>query len=157
MRSLTIAWPATDSPGKRPMLMVAFASSDRVSVNQHFGASAGFSIYAVDSIQAALAGAVEFDAAARDGNEHKLEARIVALDGCDAVYCQAIGASAVRRLLDRGIQPLRLDQAERIDTLLQQLRAGICGKDIPWIERALKRKQRSDDRFSDMAAEGWQG
>lgn len=150
-RKLALAWSATDTVPS--MLKVAFATDDRVAVNQHLGAATGFAIYALDAASAKLVQIVEFAAEAMDGNETKLGAKIDALSGCAAVYCLAVGASAVRQLLAGGIQPVRLDAAAPIDAILLQLRGAIRAGGVPWID---KRVQRDAGRFERMAEEGWQ-
>ncbi|MBI4984521.1 MAG: nitrogen fixation protein NifX, partial [Rhodocyclales bacterium] len=64
------------------MLKVAFATDDRLAVNQHFGAAVGFAIYALDGERAQLVQVAEFAAEAMDGNEGKLAEKIAALAGC---------------------------------------------------------------------------
>lgn len=135
-------------------LRVAFASGDRLRVDQHFGAAEGFVIYAVDGERAKLMEVVEFASESMDGNENKLPAKIEALTGCAAVYCLAVGASAVRQLVAEGIQPIRLEAPEDIEIMLQQIRTGIREGGVPWIEKALKRHE-DPGRFDRMAEEGW--
>ena len=135
------------------MLRVAFATDDRVAVNQHFGAAVGFAIYALDAERAKLVQVAEFAAESMDGNEDKLAAKIDALAGCAAVYCLAVGGSAVRQLLAGGIQPVRLDEPTAIETLLTRLRAAIRVGGIAWIDRVVRRDV---GRFDRMADEGWQ-
>ena len=74
-------------------IKVAFASTDLKHINQHFGASQAFALYAVDPERAQLIEVVQFGQLAMDGNEDKLAAKIKALEGCVAVYAQAVGAS----------------------------------------------------------------
>ena len=81
---------------------VAFASTDLKQVNQHFGASEAFAIYAVDQTHTELVEVVQFGELAMDGNEDKLVAKISALQDCIAVYAQAVGASAMRQLTLNG-------------------------------------------------------
>jgi nitrogen fixation protein NifX len=152
-RRLALAWSVT-KPG--PLVFkVAFASDDRTLVNQHFGASQGFVVYAFDENQAQLAELVEFPAENMDRNEDKLPARIQALAGCAAVYCLAIGASAVKQLLAAGVQPVRLDEETPIGPLLTSIRQAISAGGIAWIDRW--RKQGKDvSRFERMAAENWE-
>lgn len=152
-RKLSLAWSATEAPPA--MLKVAFASADRVRVNEHFGAATGFAIYSLDAERARLVEVAEFAAESMDGNEGKLAAKIAALSGCAAVYCLAVGGSAVRQLLAAGIQPIRLDDAEPIDALLAKLRAAMRDGGVPWIDKALNRRADAD-RFARMAAEGWE-
>ncbi|MCX8018497.1 MAG: NifB/NifX family molybdenum-iron cluster-binding protein [Rhodocyclaceae bacterium] len=151
-RKLSLAWSCTEAPA---MLKVAFATADRAHVDQHFGAASGFAIYQLDGERTQLVGLAEFPAANMDGNEDKLGARIAALSGCAAVYCLAVGGSAVRQLLAAGIQPLRLDEVAPIDALLAQLRLAVREGGVAWIDRALK-KGADGERFARMAAEGWQ-
>lgn len=152
-RKLALAWPATE--GAAVMLKVAFATQDRVSVNQHFGATTGFAIYAIDDARARLVEVIEFPAESMDGNENKLAEKIAVLAGCSAVYCLAVGGSAVRQLLASGIQPVRVDDEISIESLLAGLRKAIRDGGVAWIDRQIGRKGGSD-RFDRMAEEGWQ-
>jgi nitrogen fixation protein NifX len=136
------------------MLRVAFATDDRVRVNQHFGASEGFAIYAMDGERARLVEVAEFSRDAMDGNEDKLPAKIAALTGCAAVYCLAVGGSAVRQLLAVGVQPLRLEEDAPIERLLGELQRAVRDGGTPWIEKALGRSKDAT-RFERMAEEGW--
>lgn len=137
------------------MLKVAFATGDRVRVNQHFGASEGFAIYALDGERAQLVEVAEFSRETMDGNEDKLPAKIAALSGCAAVYCLAVGGSAVRQLLAVGVQPIRLEEDAAIETLLAGLQRAVRDGGVPWIEKALRR-DKDAARFDRMAEEGWQ-
>ena len=137
------------------MLKVAFATDNRVDVNQHFGSARGFAIYALDAAGGRLVEASEFAEEAMDGNEDKLIARIDALAGCAAVYCLAAGASAVRQLLARGVQPMRLDEPTAIEPLIAELGKALRDGGVPWIDKAVRRDTDAG-RFDRMAAEGWQ-
>ena len=137
------------------MLKVAFATDDRVAVNQHFGAAVGFAIFALDGERAQLVQVAEFAAEAMDGNENKLAEKIAALSGCAAVYCLAVGGSAVRQLLASGIQPMRLEDETSIESLLTLLRKAIREGGVPWIDKLIKRDGDAG-RFDRMAEEGWQ-
>lgn len=137
------------------MLKVAFATDNRIDVNQHFGSTRGFAIYALDGERGQLVGVSEFPEDAMDGNEDKLIPRIDALAGCAAVYCLAAGASAVRQLLACGVQPLRLDEPRAIEPLLAELGRAVRDGGVPWIDKALRRGADAS-RFDRMAEEGWQ-
>ncbi len=137
------------------MLKVAFATDDRIAVNQHFGATLGFAIYALDGEHARLVQVSEFAEESMDGNENKLADKIGALEGCAAVYCLAVGGSAVRQLMACGIQPVRLDDEVTIEALLVRLRTAIREGGIAWIDKLVKRGG-DGSRFDRMAEEGWQ-
>lgn len=135
-------------------LKIAFATSDRVRVDQHFGASTGFAIFDINDARARLVQAVEFPADSMDGNEDKLAERIASLSGCAAVYCLAVGGSAVRQLLANGVQPVRLDEESAIDSLLVQLSKAVRDGGVAWIDKHVRRE--GSDRFDRMLEEGWQ-
>lgn len=137
------------------MLKVAFATDDRVRVNQHFGASVGFAIFALDGERARLTEVAEFAEESMDGNENKLPAKIAALSGCAAVYCLAVGGSAVRQLMASGVQPIRLEEETSIERLLGELQKAVREGGVPWVEKAIGR-DKDDGRFDRMAEEGWQ-
>ena len=137
------------------MLKVAFATSDRTRVDQHFGASVGFAIHAVDGGHSKLVEVAEFPEESMDGNEDKLAQKISALIGCAAVYCLAVGGSAIRQLLAAGIQPIRLDEEVAIEDLLEKLRGAVRVGGIAWIDRVVRRHADAS-RFDRMADEGWQ-
>lgn len=139
------------------MLRVAFASVDRSRVDQHFGAAEGFVVYDVAPDRATLVAVGSFAAEAMDGNEGKLAAKVDFLAGCAAVYVLAIGASAIKLLVARGIQPIRITEVDAIDALLADIGRAMKDGGVAWIERALAREPRSDARFAAMETEGWQG
>jgi nitrogen fixation protein NifX len=135
------------------MLRVAFATDDRITVNQHFGAAVGFAIYALDGERWQLVELAEFPPQSMDGNETKLPAKIATLAGCAAVYCLAAGGSAVKQLLAAGVQPMRLDDGASIESLLKQISAAVKDGGIPWVDKALRKDA---GRFERMVADGWE-
>jgi nitrogen fixation protein NifX len=142
------------------MLKVAFASTDRVRVNQHFGAAEGFVLYEVTPDKATLVGVAEFSAEAMDGHEGKLTAKVDFLAGCAAVYVLAIGASAIKQLLARGIQPIRINEVDAVDELLRDLAQAMREGGVAWIDRAIAAQAKANaggDRFAAMENEGWEG
>ncbi len=141
------------------MLKVAFASTDRTRVNQHFGAAEGFVIYEVTPDKATLVGVAEFAEEAMDGNEDKLGAKVDFLEGCAAVYVMAIGASAIKKLMAKGVQPIRVDEVDAIDDLLLDISKAMTDGGVAWIDRAIaaQTKAKADDRFASMEEEGWEG
>ena len=135
-------------------LKIAFASRDRRHVDQHFGAAEAFAICAVGAHSSALLEVVQFLEAAQDGNEGKLAAKIALLDDCVAVYCAAVGASAIRQLLARGIQPVKVTEGARIDGLVVKLQQAWREGPTGWLAKAV-RGHGDESRFAAMAAEGW--
>lgn len=141
------------------MIKVAFASTDRTRVNQHFGAAEGFAVYEVTPGKATLVGVAEFAEEAMDGNEDKLTAKVDFLAGCAAVYVMAIGASAIKKLMAAGVQPIRINEVDAIDDLLAEISKAMTEGGVAWIDRALaaQAKVKDENRFASMEEEGWEG
>lgn len=147
-----------DSRDGPPAVKVAFTTSDRRRVDQHFGAAQGIAIYQVQPARYRLLEIVEFGRMDMDGNEDKLGAKIAVLSGCVAVYCQAIGASAISKLRGQGVQPIKVAPGTLVSSLLQDLKRELAQGPSAWLERAIQQqcRPRSSSRFDAMAAEGWQ-
>jgi nitrogen fixation protein NifX len=141
------------------VLKVAFASADRIRVNQHFGSAEGFVIYEVTPHKATLVGVAEFAEEPMDGNEDKLGAKVDFLAGCAAVYVMAIGASAIKKLMAKGIQPIRISELDAVDDLLAEISRAMSEGGVAWIDRAIAQQTKTSeaDRFAGMEAEGWEG
>lgn len=140
------------------MIKVAFATTDRLRVNQHFGAAEAFAIYEVTPDKATLVGIGEFAEEAMDGNEDKLIAKVDFLEGCAAVYVMAVGASAIKKLMAKGIQPIRVNEIDGVDDLLGEISKAMREGGVAWVDRAVAAQaKKTADRFASMEEEGWQG
>lgn len=138
------------------LLKVAFATSDRATVNQHFGSAKSFAIYGVNADAARLLTVTEFGDLSQDGNEDKLAVKLEVLTDCIAVYCRACGASAVRQLLAIGVQPVKVSEGAEIDELLESLQKELTEGPSKWLAKAIQRvSPPKDDRFDAMESEGW--
>lgn len=148
-------------PEERPFvetaIKVAFATRDQKTVNQHFGSAQSFAIYAVDPERSELIEVAEFGQLEQDGNEDKLGTKIALLEGCAAVYCQAIGASAIRQLVAQGIQPVKVYEGSAIAELIADLQAELVSGPSAWLAKALSRRQGPDhERFARAEFENWE-
>jgi len=180
-RRLKLVTRGETTPEMNTAVKVAFATSDMKRVNQHFGAAESFAVYALNSGQATLTEAVQFGPEVLGGyesngwredptraeksgpasvasghNEDKLAARIDALGDCVAVYCQAVGASAINQLRLKGIQAVRVHPDAEIRDLLVALQEELRAGARTWFVRAFARHQPCNaHRFDDMEQEGW--
>ncbi|MCU7844326.1 MAG: nitrogen fixation protein NifX [Candidatus Thiodiazotropha sp. (ex Monitilora ramsayi)] len=156
-RRLQLVGCNTEEQWMTTALKVAFATSDMKHVDQHFGAAQSFAIYAVDQEKVCFVEANEFGALAMDGNEDKLAAKIAALDGCIAVYSQAVGASAIQQLKAQGIQPVKVSPGSEIRELLENLQDELRQGPGSWLAKAIASTMPVDPaRFDKMEEEGWE-
>jgi nitrogen fixation protein NifX len=153
-RRLALIDSTTGDEPLEQALKVAFATSDQKTVNQHFGSAFAFVIYHVTADEARFGEVIVFGEAEKDGNEDKLAPRIAALDGCAAVYCRAVGASAIARLKKAGVQPLKINSGTAIKPQLAALQQELRDDPPVWVLRGLA-AARDAGRFDEMEAEGW--
>jgi nitrogen fixation protein NifX len=150
-----------DQHDERPLmdssLKIAFATDDVKTVNQHFGSAKSFAVYAVNPDTSELVEVAEFGKLEQDGNEDKLAAKIGLLDGCAAIYCEAIGASAIRQLVAVGIQPVKVYRGSAIADLIEDFQNELRSGPSAWVAKALARQAGPDaNRFDRIEAEGWE-
>lgn len=175
-RRLQLVGCSTEDHWMATALKVAFATSDMQHVDQHFGAAQAFAIYALDQHKVCFVEASEFDRLDRDSrsegrshpraagpllntsghNEDKLAAKIAVLEGCMAVYSQAVGASAINQLKAKGIQPVKASPGAVISDLLGALQDELREGPSSWLAKAIAGTLAADpSRFDQMEAEGW--
>ncbi len=156
-RRLRILNGGTEDFWMESALKVAFASTDMNTVNQHFGSAGSIAIYGLDRDNTGLLEVAQFGYSAQDGNEDKLAARLQALEGCIAVYSQAVGASAVGQLKARGIQAVKVLPGTPVADLLASLQDELRTGPSAWLARAIASQQPPDSgRFDVMETEGWE-
>jgi len=137
-------------------LKIAFATSDMQTVDQHFGSATQFAVYRIEQQYTSLLHVAKFGKLAQDGNEDKLDAKFETLNGCSAVYCQAVGLSAMRQLMMHSVQAIKVAQGTVIKDLLAQLQAEMWQGPSTWLAKVLAGQKKSDmSRFDDMEDEGW--
>jgi nitrogen fixation protein NifX len=160
---------------------VAFATGDMRQVDQHFGTADAFAVYSMNAQRAMLAEVVQFggplpmgagmaelpQGSSRDGraglqshagghDEDRLASKIEALSGCIAVYCQAIGASAIDRLRAKGIWAVKVSPGAEIKNLIISLQGDLRAGANAWLQGSISRPGRCDaERFDEMEQEGW--
>jgi nitrogen fixation protein NifX len=138
-------------------IKVAFATKDLKTVNQHFGSAQTFAVYAVNPERTELVEVAEFGQLEQDGNEDKLGAKIDLLNGCAAVYCQAVGASAIRQLVAKGIQPVKVYEGSLITDLVRDLQEELISGPSAWVAKALARQRGAEkERFDQVEFENWE-
>ncbi len=137
-------------------LKIAFATTDMETVNQHFGSAKSFALYAVNADKAEMLEVAQFGNLAQDGNEDKLAVKLKLLRGCAAVYCQAVGASAIRQIVAQNIQPVKVHEGSLIKDLIGDLQQEMQAGPSSWLAKAINRQKNPDpNRFDAMEDEGW--
>ena len=123
-------------------MKIAFTTTDRVHINEHFGAAEKIDVYEVSDDGSEFIETLSFDGELKqDGNESKLAAKLDALGDCTIVYVVAIGGSAAARLIKKGVTPIKArSPEEKISDMLQKLVKMLKGNPPPWLRKALQQK-----------------
>jgi nitrogen fixation protein NifX len=88
--------------------------------------------------------------------EDKLSVKIELLNGCAAVYCQAVGGSAINQLIAKNIQPVKVHEGGKIKDLIVDLQNEMKAGPSSWLAKAINQHKSPDpDRFNQMEDEGW--
>ena len=92
-------------------MKVAFASTDKVHIDEHFGKAEEFYIWDIGPEEAAFSGVAQLKA---EGGyiDDKIEARTSVLEDCAMVYVGEIGGPAAARLVQKKIHPIKSKEHE---------------------------------------------
>jgi nitrogen fixation protein NifX len=121
-------------------MLVAFASSDGLTIDSHFASAPGFEMYKFTGGEQSL---IHTSLAAEDlyESDDKVDARIKMLKECDIVYCTQIGGPAAARLVQSGIHPMKAPEGTLIVDELDRLEKLFLSKRLPpWLKKKLGSK-----------------
>ena len=125
-------------------MKVAFASSDKVHVNEHFGQAEEFYIWDIGPDDASFSGVVQVQSEADmpGHSDDKIEARGAALADCALVYVGEIGGPAAARLVAKKIHPVKSKSHEPITELVTKLQEVLRSNPPPWLRKAMLKDER---------------
>lgn len=125
-------------------MKVAFASTDKTHIDEHFGQAEHFYIWDVGPESAEFSGVVQVkaDADALGHSDDKIEARAAALNDCALVYVAEIGGPAAARLVAKKIHPVKSKDREAISVVVEKLQDVLRGSPPPWLRKAMLKGER---------------
>ena len=147
-RRLRLIDPGTPPPPSSPPVpeetrpvKVALATHDMATVNAHFAGARTLAIYDVTPYGWSLVEAVQFDeATAEDGSGHeddRVGPRLAALEGCALLFVKAIGGPAAARVVNARVHPIKVQEDEPLDRVLERVRGMLDGTPPPWLRKAM--------------------
>ena len=116
-------------------MLIAFASSDGVTVNQHFGWSKSFELYRITDKSAEYIKTLDNSQDAIEDEHEKLAYKISTVKEADIMYCAQIGPTASKMVLASKIYPMRSGENDRIDETIVKLQELLLGNPPPWLQR----------------------
>ena len=117
-------------------MKVAFASTDKIHVDEHFGKAKEFYLWEIGPDNAEFTGVLQVDEGTGDTDD-RIEARSAALDDCAIVYVGQIGGPAAARLVQKKIHPLKSKEEEPITVIVEKLQEVLQGNPPPWLRKAM--------------------
>lgn len=118
-------------------MYIAFASSDGVSVNQHFGWSKSFELYRISAESAEYIKTLDSSQDDIADEHEKLAYKISTIQEADILYCSQIGPTASKMVLASKIYPMRSGENDRIDETIVKLQELLSGNPPPWLQRVV--------------------
>lgn len=117
-------------------MKVAFASTDKIHVNEHFGRAEEFYIWDVGPDNAEFNGIVQVKTEG-DDEADRIEARCSGLAECAVVYVAEIGGPAAARLVAKKIHPIKSKDQAPIKETVEKLQEVLRNSPPPWLRKAL--------------------
>jgi len=122
-------------------MKVAFASTDKIHVDEHFGRAEQFYIWEIGPQEAEFSGVVQVKTEGADEAD-RIEARCSGLSDCALVYVAEIGGPAAARLVAKKIHPIKSKEQEPITTVVEKLQEVLRGSPPPWLQKAMLKNER---------------
>lgn len=117
-------------------MKVAFASTDKVHIDEHFGQAEEFYVWNIGPDAAEFSGVIQVKDESGDSAD-RIEARGAALEDCALVYVGQIGGPAAARLVAKKIHPLKSKTQEPIIEVVAKLQDVLKGTPPPWLRKAM--------------------
>ncbi len=123
-------------------MKVAFASTDKVHIDDHFGQAENFYVWEIGPEEAEFSGVIQVRVEAEGHSDDKIEARAEALADCAVVYVAEIGGPAAARLVAKKIHPIKSKDSEPIAAVVEKLQEVLRGSPPPWLRKAMLKGER---------------
>ena len=129
-------------------MKIAFATTDGVNVDEHFGRAGMFVIYELKDSGYSFLETRKFsegrDAAiegtkgmGRIHDEH-VDHKVDRISDCRIIYLTEIGGPSAARLARKGIMPVKVREAVSIEESIQRLAETVRNSPPPWLKKAIE-------------------
>lgn len=116
-------------------MLIVFASSDGIHVNQHFGWSKSFELYRITAESAEYVKTIDSSQDEIADEHEKLAYKIGTIKEADILYCSQIGPTASKMVLAEKIHPMRSGENDRIDETIQKIQELLLNNPPLWLVR----------------------
>lgn len=142
-RKIRIVGSEDDTKGT---LRVAIATGGNGVVDASFGRATMFAVYEVAIETSQLVEFIQFAPLPRkcsaandnpDECQHRIDARIAAIDTCHLIFARRIGDVAAASAIKSGIHPIAVPRDEPIPALLGRCQTMLATNPPPWLRREI--------------------
>ncbi len=129
------------------MVKVAFATTDGLQVDEHFGRAGMFAVYEVGEegvrfvemrrFSEGRDRAVEETKGVKEVHDGLVQKKVDALGDCKIIYIAEIGGPSAARLIKKGMMPVKVRERVTIEESLKRLIETIKKSPPPWLKKAI--------------------
>ncbi len=128
-------------------MKIAFATTDGVNVDEHFGRAGKFAVYELTREGYRFVEMRKF-AEGRDSaieetkgkgkiHEDRVQSKVERLADCKIIYLTDIGGPSAARLARKGMMPVKVKEVIAIEEALKKLLESVKTSPPPWLRKAL--------------------
>ncbi len=128
-------------------MKVAFATTDGINVDEHFGRAGKFAVYELTpeafhflemrKFAEGLDAAVVETRGMGELHEDRVQAKVDKLADCKIIYLTEIGGPSAARLIKKGIMPVKVKEPVTIEESMNRLMSTVKTAPPPWLKKAL--------------------
>jgi nitrogen fixation protein NifX len=129
-------------------MKVAFATTDGITVDEHFGRAGMFAVYELNEkgyrfVETRKFGDgrdTEVESTKGMGRIHddKVQRKVEQMGDCKIIYITEIGGPSAARLVKKGVMPIKVKEAVSIEDSLKKLLQTVRGTPPPWLKKAIR-------------------
>ena len=128
-------------------MRIAFATTDGINVDEHFGRAGMFAIYRLTrdgysfietrKFSEGRDKAVEESKGIKDVHDDRVQSKVDRLADCKIVYLTDIVGPSAARLIKKGMMPVKVKEIVSIEESLKSLLETVKKSPPPWLRKAV--------------------
>ncbi|MGO9377462.1 MAG: nitrogen fixation protein NifX [Dissulfurispiraceae bacterium] len=128
-------------------MKVAFATTDGINVDEHFGRAGIFAVYELTpedyqfvelrKFADGLDSAIVETRGMGDLHDDRVQSKVEKLADCKIIYLTEIGGPSAARLVKKGIMPVKVKEVVTIEDSMKRLLDTVKKAPPPWLKKAL--------------------
>jgi nitrogen fixation protein NifX len=131
-------------------MKIAFATTDGINVDEHFGRAGMFAVYELTPKKYSFVELRKFADGVDEAivetrglgeiHDDRVQSKVDKLSDCKIIYLTEIGGPSAARLIKKGIMPVKVKETVSIEESMKRLLETIKASPPPWLKKALGMK-----------------